>query len=198
MWCLQWHGALTDWIYTTMLTIVLVDGVIHPPPTKTLSVWIHSVWWSRPQGWGQSAHLFAFMSKMLSKFLHPPLPRVLPFLEDLPVHAVSIHFRHIVSTSCCQMASWYHRQGREYFLGAVDGNISTEKKVCQFFHVWSQAVSDCIAMSTVTLKALEAGICVWPSNRHYCWRVTSWWVHILKEMTNRGPLIWIRSYQIVS
>lgn len=80
-----------------LLTAALIDGPIYPPPTQTSLFIFNLMIKSRRQGW-QSAHSSVSTLIMLpmSKLLSPP-PRLLPLLEDLPVHAVGLHFRHIVS-----------------------------------------------------------------------------------------------------
>lgn len=101
MWCLSWHGALTGFPPESqqccLLTAALIDGPIYPPPTQTSLFIFNLMIKSRRQGW-QSAHSSVSTLRMLpmSKLLSPP-PRLLPLLEDLPVHAVGLHFRHIVS-----------------------------------------------------------------------------------------------------
>lgn len=80
-----------------LLTAALIDGPIYPPPTQTSLFIFNLMIKSRRQGW-QSAHssVSTFIMLPMSKLRSPP-PRLLPLLEDLPVHAVGLYFRHIVS-----------------------------------------------------------------------------------------------------
>lgn len=138
-------------------------------------------------GW-QSAHSSLFMLIMLamSKFLSPP-PRLLPLLEDLPVHAVGIHFRHIVSIFCCQLIAQIS-QG-VFVVSSLWQHINKQTSLwsCVCPCLVTYCICLYIVMSTVTFKARVADVCVWPSNRHCCWRVTSWWVHMGRKWQTGDP-----------
>lgn len=74
-----------------------MHGHIQPLPTH-VNLMIESTW-------SQRIPVFVLIVPAMSKISLSPLSRLLPLLENLPVHAVGLHFRHIVSLSFCREAS---------------------------------------------------------------------------------------------
>lgn len=124
----------------------------------------------------------------MSGFFSPPT-RILPLLEDLSVHAVGIHFWHIVSIFCCQLT----------------GRVCWQQSVmtCQ---QTKQPLMVCLSMfGHILYLFIHCGVCSdlqGTGGRRLC--VTIEPALLLKgdimvsshgkEMTTRGTLIWVKSY----